>query len=63
MTGIPFLVTFVVAIALMIVLIARFKIHPFLAIMGISLLLAILAGIKLVDIPGVIGSGFSSIIG
>lgn len=60
MTGIPFLVTFVVAIALMIVLIARYKIHPFLAIMGISLLLAILAGIKMVDIPGVIGSGFSS---
>lgn len=60
MTGIPFLVTFVVAIAVMIVVIARYKVHPFLAIMGISLLLAILAGIKMVDIPGVIGSGFSS---
>ena len=60
MTGIPFLVTFVVAIALMIVLIARLKVHPFLAIMGISLVLAILAGIRLNDIPGIIGAGFSS---
>ena len=60
MTGIPFLVTFVVSIALMIFLIAKLKVHPFLAILGISLLLAILAGIRIVDVPGVIGSGFST---
>ena len=60
MTGIPFLLTFVVSIALMIILIAKLKVHPFLAILGISLLLAILAGIRIVDVPGVIGSGFST---
>ena len=60
MTGVSFLAAFVVAIALMIVMIARLKVHPFLAIMAISLVLALLAGLPLKDIPGVIGSGFSS---
>lgn len=59
MTGIPLLIAFVIAIVIMIVAIAKWKIHPFLSIMGISLLLAIIAGIKLTDIPGVIGAGFS----
>ena len=59
MTGIPLIIAFIVAIAAMILLISKLKVHPFLAIMGISLLLAILAGIPLTDIPGVIGAGFS----
>ena len=59
MTGIPLIIAFVVAIVLMILLISKLKVHPFLAIMAISLLLAIVAGIPLKDIPGVIGSGFS----
>ena len=59
MTGIPLIIAFVVAIVLMILLISKLKVHPFLSIMGVSLLLAIVAGIPLTDIPGVIGSGFS----
>ena len=59
MTGIPLIIAFVVAIAAMILLISKLKVHPFLAIMGISLLLAIVAGIPLTDIPGIIGAGFS----
>ena len=59
MTGIPLIIVFVIAIAAMIFLISKLKVHPFLAIMGISLLLAILAGIPLTQIPSVIGSGFS----
>ena len=59
MTGIPLIIVFVIAIVAMILLISKLKVHPFLAIMGISLVLAILAGIKLTDIPGIIGSGFS----
>ena len=59
MTGIPLIIVFVVAIVAMILLISKLKVHPFLAIMGISLVLAIIAGIKLTDIPGIIGSGFS----
>ena len=60
MTGIPFLAAFIVAIIAMIFIISRLKVHPFLAILGISLLLAFLAGIPLNDIPRIIGSGFSS---
>ena len=60
MTGVPFLIVFVLAIAAMIVLISRLKVHPFFSIMGISLVLAVLAGIPLRQIPGVIGSGFSA---
>ena len=59
MTGIPLIIAFIVAIAAMILLISKLKVHPFLAIMGISLLLAIVAGIPLTDIPSVIGAGFS----
>ena len=59
MTGVPLIIAFVIAIAVMILLISKLKVHPFLGIMGISLLLAIAAGIPLKEIPGVIGSGFS----
>ena len=59
MTGLPLIIAFVVAIVAMIFLISKLKVHPFLAIMGISLLLAILAGIPLTQIPSVIGAGFS----
>ena len=59
MTGLPLIIAFIIAIVAMIVLISKLKVHPFLAIMGISLLLAILAGIPLTQIPGVIGAGFS----
>lgn len=69
MTGFSLIIAFVVAIVLMIVVISKFKVHPFLAIMGISLLLGVVAGIPLVDhvvdgekVPGIvtiIGQGFS----
>ena len=59
MTGLPLIIAFVVAIIAMILLISKLNVHPFLAIMGISLLLAIVAGIPLTGIPGVIGAGFS----
>ena len=70
MTGVPLIIAFVVAIVVMILLISKLKVHPFLAIMGVSLLLGIIAGIPLVDktledgskvsgLPSVIGSGFS----
>ncbi|MBR2263771.1 MAG: GntP family permease [Firmicutes bacterium] len=59
MTGLPLIIAFVIAVVAMILLISKLKVHPFLAIMGISLLLAIVAGIPLKDIPGTIGDGFS----
>lgn len=60
MSGIPLIIAFVIAVALMIIAISKLKIHPFISIMTISLLFAIVAGIPLVDIPGVIGTGFSN---
>ncbi len=59
MTGFPLIIAFVIAVILMIVAISKFKVHPFLSIMGVSLLLALVAGIPLADIPNVIGAGFS----
>ncbi len=59
MSGIALLITFVIAIAIMILAISKWNVHPFLALMGISLLLAIIVGLPLKDIPGIIGSGFS----
>ena len=59
MTGIPLLIAFVIAIVVMILAIAKWKIHPFLSIMGVSLILAIIAGIDIKTIADVIGAGFS----
>ena len=59
MSGIALIVCFVIAIILMIVMISKFKVHPFLALMSISLVLAIVAGIDLSKIPAMIGVGFS----
>jgi len=59
MQGIALIVAFIAAIALMIFAISKLRIHPFLAIMGVSLLLAFVAGIPLDKIPGIIGAGFS----
>ena len=61
MTGIPLIITFVIAVVIMILAISKFKVHPFLAIMGVALLLAIVVGIPLGSIPSTIGSGFSGI--
>lgn len=61
MTGIPLLIVFCLAIILMIVAISRFHIHPFLSLMGTSLVLAVVVGLPLAKIPGIIGSGFSGV--
>ena len=61
MTGISLLIVFCLAIAIMIIAISKFKIHPFLSLMGTSLLLAIVVGLPLAKIPGIIGSGFSGV--
>ena len=59
MSGIALIVCFAIAIILMILMISKFKVHPFLALMSISLVLAIVAGIDLSKIPAMIGVGFS----
>ncbi|MFY1026646.1 GntP family permease [Actinobacillus seminis] len=59
MTGIALIISFIVAIIIMIWMIAKLKVHPFLALMTISLALAFLAGIELNKIPTIIGDGFS----
>ena len=59
MTGLPLIIAFVIAVILMIMAISKFKVHPFLSIMGVSLLLALVAGLPLTSIADVIGAGFS----
>lgn len=59
MSGIALIVCFVIAIILMILMISKLKVHPFLALMSISLVLAVVAGIDLSKIPAMIGVGFS----
>lgn len=60
MSGIALILTFVVAIIIMIYMIAKLKVHPFLALMSISLALALLAGLPLAKIPSIVGEGFSN---
>lgn len=69
MSGFPLIIAFVLAVVIMIVAISKFKIHPFLSIMGVSLILGLVAGIPLVNttvgdvttqgLANVIGAGFS----
>ncbi|MDO5022851.1 MAG: GntP family permease [Eubacteriales bacterium] len=59
MTGIPLIIAFVIAIVIMIVLISKFKVHPFLSIMLVALVFAIIAGLNIAKIPDIIGDGFS----
>ena len=70
MTGLPLILVFILAIVVMIIMISKFKIHPFISIMCISLVLGIIAGIPIVDrtledgtkvsgLASVIGAGFS----
>ncbi|QIW16366.1 gluconate transporter [Pasteurellaceae bacterium RH1A] len=61
MSGISLIICFVIAIALMIWMIAKLKVHPFLALMSISLTLALVVGIDLNKIPAILGEGFSGI--
>lgn len=61
MTTMGTLLIFTAAIILMVVAIARFKVHPFLAMLGTALLLAALLGVPFKDIPDVIGKGFGSV--
>ncbi len=60
MSGVPLIIAFAVAVVVMILMISKLKVHPFLSIMFVSLVLALVAGIPLTDIPGIIGAGFSS---
>ena len=55
------IIVFTLAIVLLIVSISKWGVHPFLAIMGIALILALAIGIPLETIPTTIGKGFSSI--
>lgn len=70
MSGLGLIIAFVIAIIVMILAISKFKIHPFLSIMAVSLLLGLVAGIPLVNVTkadgtvvlglaNVIGTGFS----
>lgn len=70
MTGIPFVIVFILAIIAMILMISKFKIHPFLSIMLVSMVLGLIGGIPWINttdadgntingIATVIGSGFS----
>ncbi len=59
MSGVGLIISLLVAVAVIIIAISKFKVHPFLSLMGVSLLLAIIVGIPLRSIPGMIGAGFS----
>ena len=70
MTGLPLIIAFVAAIVIMIIMISKLRIHPFISIMLVSLGLGLIAGIPLIDhkleggavqhgLATVIGQGFS----
>lgn len=61
MTTLSTLLIFAAAIIMMVVAIARWKVHPFLAILGTAIVLAVLLGVPFTEIPDVIGKGFGGV--
>ena len=59
MTGFGLLALLAASILLLILSISKWKLHPFLAIMGVSLLFALASGLELTTIADIIGEGFS----
>ena len=59
MSGVGLIIAFVIAIVIMILAISKAHVHPFIALMAISLILALIVGIPLGKIPSMIGAGFS----
>jgi len=55
------LIPFALALVVMIPLASRLRIHPFAAILGMSLVLGAVSGVPLARVPEVIGAGFSGI--
>ena len=66
MTGLPLILAFWVAIVIMIVMISKLRIHPFISIMLVSLALGLVAGIPLVDhrlADGTVQHGLATVVG
>ena len=65
MSGFALIIVFIAAIAVMILAISKFKIHPFLSIMVVSLVFGLIAGIPLVNVTvdGVTVQGIANVIG
>ncbi|EKX96990.1 putative ATP synthase F0, A subunit [Selenomonas sp. oral taxon 138 str. F0429] len=66
MTGLPLILAFWVAIVIMIVMISKLRIHPFISIMLVSLVLGLVAGIPLVDhrlADGTVQHGLATVVG
>ena len=61
MVGIPLIIVFIIAIVVMILAISKFKLHPFLAILGTALLFGLVAGIPITRVPALIAASFSGI--
>jgi len=72
MTGLALIFVFFISIVVMVLAISKWKVHPFLAIMSVAIILGLLAGIPIVNrvdadgnsitsIAGIMGEGFSSI--
>jgi GntP family gluconate:H+ symporter len=65
MSGFVLIIVFIIAIAVMILAISKWKIHPFLAIMAVSLVFGLVAGIPLVNVTkdGITTQGIANVIG
>ena len=61
MSGIALIIIFTAAIAIMVVAISKWHLHPFIAILLTALIFGIVSGIPLPQMTTLIGSGFSKI--
>ena len=60
MTGLPLMGVFVLSIIFLILMISKWKIHPFLSLLFVSLVFGLIGGIPLTEITNVIGEGFAA---
>jgi GntP family gluconate:H+ symporter len=60
-TGTPLLLCILLSIIVIVILSGKYKVHPFIALIGVSMLLGIIVGMPLQEVLSAISGGFGSI--
>ena len=60
-TGTPLLLCILLSIAVIVILSGKYKVHPFIALIGVSMLLGIIVGMPLQDVLSAVSGGFGNI--
>jgi len=61
MYGVPLVLIFILSMLAMILALCKLRLHPFVTILGVSLVFGVASGIPVANLPAVVGTGFSGV--